>query len=187
MTEYFLAEFFFPDFFFQNFFFPDFFFFFFFFGLQNRGAPYTQVRLIHGDLRACRSHFTSSLTNGRGVLKSVLQENAPTHTSNKQYPTYWGSVTQRHNSILAILRKSGLCVTEHLSLKELSLCFTSHWLQWGCWVELSLCFSWRAHIFLNISISNKINTSTSTHFGKIWSKVFVTDLDIYSTICTDML
>ena len=51
MTEYFLAEFFFPDFFFQNFFFPDFFFFFFFFGLQNRGAPYTQVRLIHGDLR----------------------------------------------------------------------------------------------------------------------------------------
>ena len=27
------------------------FFFFFFFPPQNRGAPYTQVRLIHGDLR----------------------------------------------------------------------------------------------------------------------------------------
>ena len=42
-----------------------------------------------------------------------------------------GSVTQRRNSILAILRKSGLCVTEHSGLKELSLYFTSHWLQWG--------------------------------------------------------
>ena len=31
-----------------------------------------------------------------------------------------GSVTQRRNSILAILRKSGLCVTEHLG-RELSL------------------------------------------------------------------
>ena len=61
MTEYLLAEFFFPDFFFQNFFSPIFFsriffprfffFFFFFFCLQNRGAPYTQVRLIHRDLR----------------------------------------------------------------------------------------------------------------------------------------
>ena len=30
------------------------------------------------------------------------------------------SVTQRRNSILAILRKYGLCVTEHLG------CFTSH-------------------------------------------------------------
>ena len=34
-----------------------------------------------------------------------------------------GSVTQRRYSILAILRKSGLCVTEHLGPKELSLCF----------------------------------------------------------------
>ena len=39
-----------------------------------------------------------------------------------------GSVTQRHNSILVILRKSGSCVTEHLGHKELSLSFTSHWL-----------------------------------------------------------
>ena len=29
-----------------------------------------------------------------------------------------GSVTQRRNSILAILKKSGLCVTEHLGLNE---------------------------------------------------------------------
>ena len=66
MTEYFLAEFFFPDFFFQNFFFPDFFFFFFFFffGLQNRGAPYTQVRLIHGDLR-----FVASFPSGHYDMK----------------------------------------------------------------------------------------------------------------------
>ena len=57
-----------------------------------------------------------------------------------------------------------VCVSlQHLGLKELSLCFTSHWLHW---VELSLCVSWKAHIFLNILISN-------THFGKIWSYVFV--------------
>ena len=37
-----------------------------------------------------------------------------------------GSVTQRRNSILPILRKSGLFVTEDLGLKELSVCFTSH-------------------------------------------------------------
>ena len=36
----------------------------------------------------------------------------------------------------------------------------------GCWMELSLCVSWKAYIFLNILISN-------THFGKIWSYVFV--------------
>ena len=34
------------------------------------------------------------------------------------------------------------------------------------WVELRLCVSWKAHIFLNILILN-------THFGKIWSYVFV--------------
>ena len=36
----------------------------------------------------------------------------------------------------------------------------------GCWVEFSLCVSWKAHIFLKILISN-------TQFGKIWSYVFV--------------
>ena len=42
--------------------------------------------------------------------------------------SFEGSVTQRRNFILAILRKSGLCVTEHLGFKELSLSlsFTSH-------------------------------------------------------------
>ena len=34
-----------------------------------------------------------------------------------------GSVTQRRNSILAILIKSGLCVTEHLGLKEFKSMF----------------------------------------------------------------
>ena len=33
-------------------------------------------------------------------------------------------------------------------------------------MELSLCVSWKAHIFLNILTSN-------THFDKIWSYVFV--------------
>ena len=56
MTEYFLAEFFFQNFFFPEFFFPRF-FFFFFFCLQNRGAPYTQVRLIHGDLRYVKFRY----------------------------------------------------------------------------------------------------------------------------------
>ena len=32
-------------------------------------------------------------------------------------------------------------------------------------MELSLCVSWKAHIFVNILISN-------THFGKIWSYAF---------------
>ena len=34
-----------------------------------------------------------------------------------------GSVTQRRNSILAILRKIGLCVTEHLGLYEVKSMF----------------------------------------------------------------
>ena len=84
-------------------------------------------------------------------------------------------MTQRRNSILIILRKSGLC---HWALRPNDTCFTSHWLQLGCWVELSLCVSWKAHIFLNILISN-------TQFGKIWSYVFVSltpRLDVYFTI-----
>ena len=47
--------------FFGRIFFPRFFFFFFFFCLQNRGAPYTQVRLIHRDLRYFMIHTFSVL------------------------------------------------------------------------------------------------------------------------------
>ena len=37
-----------------------------------------------------------------------------------------GTVIKEISLILAILRKSGVCVTEHLGLKELYLLFTSH-------------------------------------------------------------
>ena len=77
-----------------------------------------------------------------------------------------GSVTQRRNSILAILRKSGLCVTEHLGLKIKSIVTLAtdfNGVLDGV-TGKSLCFL--AHIFLNILISH-------THFDKIWSYVFV--------------
>ena len=46
-------------------------------------------------------------------------------------------MTQRRNSILAILRKNGLCVTEHLGLKSASLAIDFNGVLGGV---KSLCF-----------------------------------------------
>ena len=87
-------------------------------GGRGRDMKYLIVQILH-DKGFEESTWEAELKNWKRYMK-------------KKELHVEGSVTQRHNSISAILRKSGLCVTEHLAFnKELSLCFTSHWLQWG--------------------------------------------------------